>query len=514
MKKELIVNTYSGTFSASGKWDFSGVVRGPMRSYPETLWLEGDNTGYADYCPEIMAVGKVRISAFIPGYINQDPEIKIEVHHSDKIDEVYVDGTNYPENGGDWLMLGTFEFAGKGDEFVRIARESGKGTTRISTVLFEILNSAGSIDVWQSVYVGPTRVSLAKKNLATFDAFCDLDDSKYKKEIEYLAYKGVIPKLDVKFKPEDAIAAKDFFEWLSKIVPNYVRPDVETINKNNVIKILYDTIGSSGLNTEHIGECTEKLEALQKLHIIYDDFAETNDMLTRAEAAYILKNLYYFMLGGVSADKWELTFYDDFEGDSINNQVWACENAASPHILSSRWRENVAVSDSKLKLVTKKEVRPECPQQNWTTGCVSVYRNVFSQMYGYWEASMKINKSPGINNAFWMVNKNFEIDIVEAHYINVVNSTYHHDGGAQGVRYRSEYDLSDDFHIYALQWNEKELIYYFDNKEIFRVENSNAHESVHPLFSSAVLNWAGAIDEDNADGCTMEVDWVRIYKEK
>jgi len=513
LQKELIVNKYLGTFKSSSNWGFSGVVRSPMRYYGETLWLEGDETGYAEYYPEIKAVGKVRISAFIPGYSNQDPKIKIEIHQTDKTTVQYVDGTKYPQDEGDWLVLDTVEFDGSGEEFVRIVRDSGIGTTRISTVLFEILNSAEKGDVWQYIYVGPTRVAVQKNSLISLDTFSDIADVEYKKEIEYLAYKGIVPKGEGKFEPIKNITTDDFCDWFGKILPD-CKVNLQTVTKKYIVKIIYDAIIFKGINIEHIGETADAYDALCKLDIIAPDFVEIDDVLTRGETAHILWRFYYFLLGSVSKDKWELTFYDDFDGEELNTNVWSREHGVSNHILSSRWRENVTVGDSKLKLLTKKEVRPEAPQQNWTTGSICTYKDVFSQCYGYWEASIKINASPGINNAFWMVCSDFEIDIVEAHYMNIVNSTYHYTGKAESEKYHTEYDLSDDFHTYALEWNEKELIYFFDGKEIARMENVNAHQPVFPFFSSAVLNWAGAIDEEKGDGCTMEVEWIRIYKEK
>lgn len=514
LQKELIVNKYLGTFSASANWGFSGVVRSPMRYYGETLWLEGDQTGYAEYYPEIKAVGKVRISAFIPGYINQDPKIKIEIHQSDKTTVKYVDATKYAENEGDWLVLDTVEFDGSGEEFVRIVRDSGIGTTRISTVLFEILNSAEKGDVWQYVYVGPTRAAVQKNSLISLDTFSDIENTKIKKEIEYLAYKGIIPKADGKFEPYKNISAEDFCDWFLKILPDFKEFKLQTVTKQDIVKIICDAIIFKGINIQHIGDTVDEEDTLRKLDILTPDFVLSDDILTRGETAHILWKFYYFLLGSVSKDKWELSFYDDFDGEKINTDIWNCEHGVSNHILSSRWRENVTVSDSKLKLLTKNEVRPEAPQQNWTTGSISARKDVFMQTYGYWEASMKINASPGINNAFWLVCSEFEIDIVEAHYMNIVNSTYHYPGNAQGEKYNTEYDLSDDFHLYALEWNEKELIFYFDGKEISRMENVNAHKPAITLFSSAVLNWAGAIDEENADGCTMEVEWLRVYTQK
>ena len=49
----------------------------------------------------------------------------------------------------------------------------------------------------------------------------------------------------------------------------------------------------------------------------------------------------------MSRDKWKLAFYDDFDGDEINTDIWDLEHGVSNHILSSRWRENDTVSDSK-----------------------------------------------------------------------------------------------------------------------------------------------------------------------
>ena len=514
LQKELIVNKYHGTFSASDNWGFSAVVRSPMSSYPETMWLEGEETGYADYLPEIMAVGKVRISAFIPGYSNQDPEIKFEIHGAYETTVKYVDATKYSQDEGDWLILDTVEFSGSGKEFVRVVRESRKGTTRISTVLFEILNSAEKGDVWQYIYVGPNRIDIEKKKLMTFDTFNDIDNVECRKEIEYLAYKEIIPKNDGKFEPYKNITVNDFCDWFSKIFPEYKQSDIKSVTKQNIVKIIYDEILLSGINIEHAGKLSDMEDVLRKLGIFTSDFVVSDSVLSRLEAAHILKKLYYFVLGGVSRDKWKLAFYDDFDGDEINTDIWDLEHGVSNHILSSRWRENDTVSDSKLKLLTKKEIRPEAPQQNWTTGSISTRRDVFMQTYGYWEASMKINSSPGINNAFWLVCGEFEIDIVEAHYMNTVNATYHYPGNAQSEKYHTEYDLSEDFHLYALEWNEKELIYFFDGKEIARMKNVNAHKPVITLFSSAILNWAGAVDEDKADGSALEVEWIRVYKEK
>jgi len=116
-----------------------------------------------------------------------------------------------------------------------------------------------------------------------------------------------------------------------------------------------------------------------------------------------------------------------------------------------------------------------------------------------------------------MINAGKEIDIVEAHYTNAANTNLHVTENGQkkqySDRYVSRFDLSADFHTYALHWTEKELVFYLDGEEIARKVNYGADTEMWPYFSTAVLNWAGKIT-DAADGQAMEVEWVRIYKEK
>ena len=206
-------------------------------------------------------------------------------------------------------------------------------------------------------------------------------------------------------------------------------------------------------------------------------------------------------------------FVDDFDGDALDENMWECENRAPAHILSSRWAKNVSVKNSVMSLTTKKEKLESVPDKDWTTASVWVKPNYFKQYGGYWQASIKINAAKGLNNAFWMIGNGSEIDIVEAHYINSVHTNYHFEGIQYSENFSSPFDLSEDFHIYALEWTEEELIYYFDGKEISRKRNIDAHSPLYPIFSTAVINWAGNIP-DSADGCSMDVEWVRIYERK
>ena len=244
---------------------------------------------------------------------------------------------------------------------------------------------------------------------------------------------------------------------------------------------------------------------------------------TRAEAAVMLKRLQQLVLqaGPPTDKKWELTFSDEFNGDDLDWDLWVTENGSPGHILSSRWKENIEVKDGMLRLLTKKENRGD---REWTTGSVKVDPEKFSQTYGYWDARYRYTAAKGINNAWWMINgkhtppDGYEIDINEGHYPNTINMTLHTAAGEKGEAvsygkaYRSNEDLSNDFHSYGVDWNEEYIAFYFDGTEINRVPTYTAHQPSSPWFSTAILNWAGRVD-DSADGTSMDVDYVRLYQE-
>ena len=74
-------------------------------------------------------------------------------------------------------------------------------------------------------------------------------------------------------------------------------------------------------------------------------------------------------------------------------------------------------------------------------------------------------------------------------------------------------DLSREFHGYGLEWNEQELVFYFDGKVLRREPNVFCHGAAPVWLSSAIIKWAGPVT-DQIDGTSMDVDWVRVYQRK
>jgi hypothetical protein len=74
-------------------------------------------------------------------------------------------------------------------------------------------------------------------------------------------------------------------------------------------------------------------------------------------------------------------------------------------------------------------------------------------------------------------------------------------------------DFSKDFHIFGLEWDKDEIVFYLDRKEIRREKNTFCLTSAPILLSLAIIAWAGEVT-DKIDGTYMEVDYVRVYQKK
>ncbi|MCG6190494.1 glycoside hydrolase family 16 protein [Maribellus maritimus] len=225
----------------------------------------------------------------------------------------------------------------------------------------------------------------------------------------------------------------------------------------------------------------------------------------------------------------ELVWKDEFNYANREEllKVWESQNGPSGHILCSRWPENIEVGSGTVRLVNRKESRGG---QDWTSASMWTRKDF---RYGYFECRYRYASETGTNNSFWLMTrssasepstgKRFEIDINEGHYPNEVNTNIHNwsditvntDGKKTHPSFHKTFqfdqtDFSKDFHTFGLEWNEQELIYYLDGKEIRRAKNEFCHSPAPVLLSLAIITWAGEVS-DEIDGTYMEIDYVKIF---
>lgn len=219
-----------------------------------------------------------------------------------------------------------------------------------------------------------------------------------------------------------------------------------------------------------------------------------------------------------SHKKWGLSFSDEFRNHSTIDLNWMPQNASPEHIESSRWRENLTIRFGKLRISNKNECKGG---KQWTSGCITCRTN---NGYGYYECRAKISKARGVNNSFWMSAARkpglsaFEIDFFEIHYPNVIHYTVIDLGAEKTTNkisyteiYRPDYDLSNAYHIYGVDWNENTIDFYFDGELIWSVKNTVCNHIGPISLATAVLSWAGEIN-DTINDTRMMVDYVRYWK--
>lgn len=162
-----------------------------------------------------------------------------------------------------------------------------------------------------------------------------------------------------------------------------------------------------------------------------------------------------------------------------------------------------------------------------------------SWTYGYMEASIKLPKGKGTWPAFWMMPDDFsrgwpacgEIDIMEevGYHPNYTSSSihcknYYHSIGTQKTHERYTAGAEDSFHTYALEWTEDAMKFYVDGNHHFTFSNDKKNNDDTWPFNKnfyIILNlawggdWGGSqgVDE-SALPCTMEIDYVRVFKKK
>ena len=161
--------------------------------------------------------------------------------------------------------------------------------------------------------------------------------------------------------------------------------------------------------------------------------------------------------------------------------------------------------------------------------------------YGYFEARINLPSGKGTWPAFWMMPSNVdwntngwpkcgEIDIMEEVGVdaNRVSSSlhtekYNHTKNTQKTHEMYLAGAEGEFHTYALEWTEDEIVTYVDGKVQLRALKSDMgsdheswpfHYAFYPILNLAWGgDWGGyAGVNENALPVTMLVDYVRIFQ--
>jgi beta-glucanase (GH16 family) len=241
-----------------------------------------------------------------------------------------------------------------------------------------------------------------------------------------------------------------------------------------------------------------------------------------------------------------LVWSDEFDGPAIDPETWFFATGdGSEAGLPPGWGnfelqyylpDNAQIEDGILKITARLEQIEGWP---YTSARLNT-EDRFAFKYGRIEARIKLPAGQGLWPAFWMLPQDSpygewaakgEIDIMEAVSLggtggNEILGTIHFGGEFPNNVFSSVYytpgpDVTEDFHVYGLEWDEFEMRWYFDDV-LYAVQNNWSSTAApypapfdqpfHILLNVAVGGGLPGYDFSSAAfPATMEVDWVRVY---
>lgn len=241
---------------------------------------------------------------------------------------------------------------------------------------------------------------------------------------------------------------------------------------------------------------------------------------------------------------WVLTWSDEFNGpngSAPDPAKWVLETGGNGwgnnelEYYAPR-RENVHQENGNLVIeaIKEKYTGPDGIQRTYTSARLKT-QGRFAQKYGRFEARIKVASGKGMWSAFWLLGDDFskagwpacgEIDIMEnlGAEPSTIRGSMHGPGYSGGNSLTAVYTspagrFSDDFHIFAVEWEPQAVRFYVDGhlyetRTPADLSSDKRWVYDHPFF--VVLNLAvggtlGGTPDDSMFPQRMLVDYVRVY---
>lgn len=186
---------------------------------------------------------------------------------------------------------------------------------------------------------------------------------------------------------------------------------------------------------------------------------------------------------------------------------------------------NAIVQQGVLKIMAIKESYGGCDY----TSARLISKGKFDFEYGKVEVRAKLPSGVGTWPAIWMLGSDIstagwpscgEIDIMEhrGSELNKIFGTLHYPGRSGGNADGSTTVISNaitEFHVYSVDWTASYIKIYVDDQLFHTVVNSASIPFNHNFFF--ILNIAmggtfGGTVDTSFSSCTMEIDYIRVYK--
>lgn len=288
-------------------------------------------------------------------------------------------------------------------------------------------------------------------------------------------------------------------------------------------------------------------------------------MLISLVSCYTVNKNYRKYEKKFNLEEWELVWSDEFDYEGLpKNDFWNYEvgyiRNKEYQFYTNKRKENAYVKDGVLTIhaIEEEYANPYHNVENFDdigitqrnknlvnvkeAKCTSASINTLGKvemLYGRIEVAAKFPKGRGVWPAIWMLGidreevwwpRCGEIDIME--YVgkekdNVYSTIHFHNidtpnrAKSAGFKTKSK-TLAEEFHVYAFEWTEDEMIFLFDDIVHFKYDISKAEETAKKTFQKPyylLLNlaiggsWGGEVDSEIFPA-EYKIDYVRYYKKK
>jgi len=235
---------------------------------------------------------------------------------------------------------------------------------------------------------------------------------------------------------------------------------------------------------------------------------------------------------------WKLVWADEFDGASLSSTNWVYDLGASGW--GNKELQNYTDKPANCYLENGQLVIKAIKEGDKYTSARLKTKGKQSWKYGKVAARMRLPYGQGIWPAFWMMGDTRvgwprcgEIDIMEMigggeHRDNTHYGTLHWQGTNSHASHGSgphelpkPHFFHQDYHVFEVEWNAKEVIWKLDGAEYFRTSVDVARhptmEEFHgPFFILLNLavggNWPGNPNPSTVFPQYLYVDWVRVYQ--
>ena len=234
-----------------------------------------------------------------------------------------------------------------------------------------------------------------------------------------------------------------------------------------------------------------------------------------------------------NTNEWELVpkLSDEFNGIELNTTKW---DNHDPKWLGRKPAyfipSNISVKDGKLLMVSRIGEEKDNLPDGYTIAGSAIKSKTLPLKYGYFETRCKLTRTV-MTSAFWLYKSTkkayTEIDIIEAglgsmgleneltfaHHVfkDIDQNITEYD--AKEYHYIAPFDAANEFHTYAVDWNESTITWLIDNVVIWTQPNTWAKYPLDMMFSNETQDSRGVPAPESLPS-VMEVDYVRVWQKK